>query len=101
MNTSDRRKLPDVARAACACLAMASLASDTPTDPETAQGLEAAAKLNMISLNGEGGDPCFGGPKNLPMVMSELYPGAASDRASAQARRAPWPPGDRSRSRSR
>jgi asparagine synthase (glutamine-hydrolysing) len=23
--------------------------------------------------NGEGGDPCFGGPKNLPMVLAELY----------------------------
>jgi asparagine synthase (glutamine-hydrolysing) len=26
-----------------------------------------------IVLNGEGGDPCFGGPKNLPMVLAELY----------------------------
>jgi asparagine synthase (glutamine-hydrolysing) len=26
-----------------------------------------------VVLNGEGGDPCFGGPKNLPMVLSELY----------------------------
>ena len=24
-------------------------------------------------LNGEGGDPCFGGPKNLPMLLSELF----------------------------
>jgi asparagine synthase (glutamine-hydrolysing) len=24
-------------------------------------------------LNGEGGDPCFGGPKNIPMILSELY----------------------------
>lgn len=23
--------------------------------------------------NGEGGDPCFGGPKNLPMLLAELY----------------------------
>jgi asparagine synthase (glutamine-hydrolysing) len=24
-------------------------------------------------LNGEGGDPCFGGPKNIPMILAELY----------------------------
>ncbi|MFO0660597.1 MAG: asparagine synthase-related protein [Polyangiaceae bacterium] len=24
-------------------------------------------------LNGEGGDPCFGGPKNIPMLLSEWY----------------------------
>lgn len=26
-----------------------------------------------VALNGEGGDPCFGGPKNLPMLLAELY----------------------------
>jgi asparagine synthase (glutamine-hydrolysing) len=26
-----------------------------------------------VLLNGEGGDPCFGGPKNLPMILTELY----------------------------
>lgn len=26
-----------------------------------------------VLLNGEGGDPCFGGPKNLPMVLAEIY----------------------------
>jgi asparagine synthase (glutamine-hydrolysing) len=26
-----------------------------------------------VLLNGEGGDPCFGGPKNLPMILAELY----------------------------
>ena len=26
-----------------------------------------------VLFNGEGGDPCFGGPKNLPMVLAELY----------------------------
>src|SRR5262249_52533079 len=25
-----------------------------------------------VVLNGEGGDPCFGGPKNLPMLLAEL-----------------------------
>lgn len=24
-------------------------------------------------LNGEGGDPCFGGPKNKPMLLNQLY----------------------------
>jgi asparagine synthase (glutamine-hydrolysing) len=26
-----------------------------------------------VMLNGEGGDPCFGGPKNAPMMLAELY----------------------------
>jgi len=34
---------------------------------------EEAAREVSIVLNGEGGDPCFGGPKNLPMLLSELY----------------------------
>ncbi|MCE9566255.1 MAG: asparagine synthase [Planctomycetes bacterium] len=33
----------------------------------------AASEQVGVVLNGEGGDPCFGGPKNLPMVLSELY----------------------------
>jgi len=28
--------------------------------------------VNLI-LNGEGGDPCFGGPKNQPMLLKQLY----------------------------
>jgi asparagine synthase (glutamine-hydrolysing) len=32
-----------------------------------------AARLGRHVLNGEGGDPCFGGPKNVPMILSELY----------------------------
>lgn len=32
-----------------------------------------AKKDSSIILNGEGGDPCFGGPKNIPMVLSEFY----------------------------
>jgi asparagine synthase (glutamine-hydrolysing) len=31
------------------------------------------AEHAAVVLNGEGGDPCFGGPKNLPMLLSELY----------------------------
>jgi asparagine synthase (glutamine-hydrolysing) len=33
---------------------------------------EAAQDVGVV-LTGEGGDPCFGGPKNLPMVLAELY----------------------------
>jgi asparagine synthase (glutamine-hydrolysing) len=33
-----------------------------------------AARHGRVVLNGEGGDPCFGGPKNLPMLLAELYP---------------------------
>ena len=31
------------------------------------------AEHGRVALNGEGGDPCFGGPKNLPMLLAELY----------------------------
>ncbi len=34
---------------------------------------QAAAQVTDIVLNGEGGDPCFGGPKNLPMLLAQLY----------------------------
>jgi len=33
----------------------------------------AMAERSNVALNGEGGDPCFGGPKNLPMLLSALY----------------------------
>lgn len=33
----------------------------------------AAAKRCGAVFNGEGGDPCFGGPKNAPMLLSELF----------------------------
>lgn len=32
----------------------------------------------QLVLNGEGGDPCFGGPKNIPMVLASLYGPQAS-----------------------
>jgi asparagine synthase (glutamine-hydrolysing) len=38
-----------------------------------------------VVLNGEGGDPCFGGPKNMPMLLAELY-GDGSDGDPAYAR---------------
>jgi len=39
----------------------------------------AAAARAPLLFNGEGGDPCFGGPKNAPMLLATLF----SDRASA------------------
>ncbi len=34
---------------------------------------EAASREVATVLNGEGGDPCFGGPKNIPMMLTQLY----------------------------
>ncbi|NJN68362.1 MAG: asparagine synthase, partial [Chloroflexaceae bacterium] len=53
---------------------------DSPVgDPLTVPNLllarAAAADGFRVVLNGEGGDPCFGGPKNLPMLLFELYRG--------------------------
>lgn len=45
---------------------------DPLTVPNLLLGQMAAHDTDII-LNGEGGDPCFGGPKNLPMVLNELY----------------------------
>lgn len=57
------------------------LLSDPIGDPLTVPNAllfrEAAAEVGMV-LNGEGGDPCFGGPKNLPMLLAELYGGHES-----------------------
>jgi asparagine synthase (glutamine-hydrolysing) len=52
------------------------LLSDPIGDPLTVPNAllfrEAARRVSVV-LNGEGGDPCFGGPKNLPMLLAELY----------------------------
>lgn len=43
---------------------------------------EAASEVVDVILNGEGGDPCFGGPKNIPMMLAALYgpmPGEPAD----------------------
>ena len=45
---------------------------DPLTIPNAMLFQEAAREVAIV-LNGEGGDPCFGGPKNLPMLLSELY----------------------------
>ncbi len=34
-----------------------------------------AQENTCVILNGEGGDPCFGGPKNQPMLLNQLYGG--------------------------
>jgi asparagine synthase (glutamine-hydrolysing) len=51
------------------------LLSDPIGDPLTVPNAllfrEAASEVAVV-LNGEGGDPCFGGPKNLPMLLAEL-----------------------------
>lgn len=64
---------------------------DSPVgDPLTVPNLllaEAVAADGMsVVLNGEGGDPVFGGPKNLPMIVHELQRTPGDDRAEAYLR---------------
>jgi asparagine synthase (glutamine-hydrolysing) len=51
-----------------------------PLTVANAMLFDAAAASADVVLNGEGGDPCFGGPKNVPMILHELYgpPGHAA-----------------------
>jgi asparagine synthase (glutamine-hydrolysing) len=44
------------------------------------------AEHGRIALNGEGGDPCFGGPKNLPMLLAELYGDGNEEEGAEDAR---------------
>jgi asparagine synthase (glutamine-hydrolysing) len=56
-------------------------------DPLTVPNLligKLASKDVSITLNGEGGDPCFGGPKNQPMLIDSLY-NSVVDRDPIQA----------------
>jgi asparagine synthase (glutamine-hydrolysing) len=39
---------------------------------------ESASQFTRFLFNGEGGDPCFGGPKNGPMLLSELMEGESA-----------------------
>jgi len=55
---------------------------DPLTVPNTVLFKEAAADAGAV-LNGEGGDPSFGGPKNQPMLLSELYEGGLETGADA------------------
>jgi asparagine synthase (glutamine-hydrolysing) len=64
---------------------------DPLTVPNALLFQEAAREVGVV-LNGEGGDPCFGGPKNTPMVLAELfgdlYAGDASRHRAASYLRA-------------
>jgi asparagine synthase (glutamine-hydrolysing) len=73
-----------------AALPAAVAALDCPVgDPLTAPNLllarAAAADGLRVILNGEGGDPCFGGPKNLPLLAYALQHGLDDPAALAQA----------------
>jgi asparagine synthase (glutamine-hydrolysing) len=57
---------------------------DPLTVPNFLMGRAAAQDVQVI-FNGEGGDPCFGGPKNQPMLLHEIYP-SAERRESAYLR---------------
>lgn len=63
---------------------------DSPVgDPLTVPNLmlaEAVAADGLrVSLNGEGGDPVFGGPKNLPMLVHEMHRDDPDPEARAEA----------------
>jgi asparagine synthase (glutamine-hydrolysing) len=59
---------------------------DPLTVPNALLFREAAADAG-VALNGEGGDPCFGGPKNVPMLLAEwLGDGADADAGDGPAR---------------
>ncbi|MEP6924963.1 MAG: asparagine synthase-related protein [Pyrinomonadaceae bacterium] len=46
---------------------------DPLTVPNLLLSRAAASDGLRVILNGEGGDPCFGGPKNLPMLIEQLH----------------------------
>lgn len=45
---------------------------DPLTVPNLLLGRSSREAVRVV-LNGEGGDPCFGGPKNQPMLINSLY----------------------------
>jgi asparagine synthase (glutamine-hydrolysing) len=59
---------------------------DPLTVPNAVLFQEAAASAGAV-LNGEGGDPTFGGPKNQPMLLSELYDSGLESGGNAQLAR--------------
>lgn len=67
------------------------LLSDPNGDPLTVPNAlcfrEAANHVGIV-LNGEGGDPCFGGPKNVPMLLAELLGDGGERRDSSERARA-------------
>ncbi len=56
---------------------------DPLTVPNLLVGRMARENVQVI-LNGEGGDPCFGGPKNQPMLINSLY-GSVTNQDALQA----------------
>lgn len=56
----------------------------------------AASEHSATLFNGEGGDPCFGGPKNAPMLLAELLgtgtpdDGLAREKSYARAHQKCW-----------
>jgi asparagine synthase (glutamine-hydrolysing) len=58
---------------------------DPLTVPNLLLARAAAADGLRVILNGEGGDPCFGGPKNLPMIIFELQRSSLNPRERARA----------------
>ena len=67
---------------------------DPLTVPNALLFERARADGMSVVLNGEGGDPCFGGPKNAPMLLSELYGGTTGalmrERAYLRAHQKLW-----------
>lgn len=62
-------------------------------DPLTVPNLllfEAAAEVTGVVINGEGGDPCFGGPKNAPMLLAQLYGEGSAEEAYLAAHQRCW-----------
>ncbi|UGT61876.1 asparagine synthetase B family protein [Nocardia asteroides] len=58
---------------------------DPLTVPNALLAEAVAADGATVALNGEGGDPVFGGPKNLPMLIFELFRGDPDPDARARA----------------
>jgi asparagine synthase (glutamine-hydrolysing) len=58
---------------------------DPLTVPNALLFREAANAVGVV-LNGEGGDPAFGGPKNLPMLLAELLGSGGAPPAAAYSR---------------
>ncbi|MEH1819451.1 MAG: asparagine synthase-related protein [Nostoc sp.] len=56
---------------------------DPLTVPNLLLGRLARESVEVV-LNGEGGDPCFGGPKNQPMLINSLY-GSVTNQDALQA----------------
>jgi asparagine synthase (glutamine-hydrolysing) len=67
---------------------------DPLTVPNTMLFAAARAAGHDVVLNGEGGDPCFGGPKNAPLLLTELYGDAGAplgrERAYLRAHQKLW-----------